>query len=94
MFGMIWTGYKTPHPVTFELNVTGFLKARIVEFEEKALARQWLCKHVPVATNTLTAMEKLLDMMHGPYLIKYSKCSERKVHDYFFPGLLVCNVNA
>jgi hypothetical protein len=42
----------------------------------------------------LTTIEKLLDVMCGPRLIRYSKCSERKVRDYFFPGLLVCNANA
>jgi hypothetical protein len=59
-----------------------------------AVARQQLRKHVPAATNTLATVEKLLDVMWGPCHIGYSKCSERKVRNYFSPELLVCNVNA
>jgi hypothetical protein len=36
---LIWTGYRTPHPVTFQLNVTRCLEAGIVESEETAVAR-------------------------------------------------------
>jgi hypothetical protein len=36
-------------------NVTCLLKAGIVEPEEMAVARQWLCKHVSMATNSRDA---------------------------------------
>jgi hypothetical protein len=91
---MIWTGYKTPHPVTFELNVIGHLKVGIVESEETSVARHQLGKHVNTATNMLATTEKLLDVLRGLFLIKYSKCSERKVGSFSFPGLLVHNANA
>jgi hypothetical protein len=65
-----------------------------VESKEKAVARQRLSKHVPAATNTLATMEKLLDARRGACCIRYSICNEREVRDCFFPGLLVCNVNA
>jgi hypothetical protein len=39
MSDMIWTGHKSPHPVTFEMNVIRHLNAGIVESEETAIAR-------------------------------------------------------
>jgi hypothetical protein len=66
-----------------------FIKQILLNF---ILALQ--CKHVPTATDTVAAMEKLLDVMRGSCLIRYLKCSERKVHSYFFAGLLVCNATA
>jgi hypothetical protein len=37
------------------------MKARIVELEEMAHARQWLCKHVPTAMNLHPAIAELLE---------------------------------
>jgi hypothetical protein len=38
---------KSPYCISI---VTCLLKARIVESEETAVARQWLCKHLSMAT--------------------------------------------
>jgi hypothetical protein len=50
-----------------------------------------LGKYVPAATNTHAIIEELLDavFLFGPFRIRYSVCSERKVGDWFFPELLV-----
>jgi hypothetical protein len=38
------------------------LKAETVEPEETTIARQWLGEHIPMASNTQTAVEELLDV--------------------------------
>jgi hypothetical protein len=39
------------------------MRARVVELEEVAHARQWLCKHIPTAMNSRPAIEELLEAL-------------------------------
>jgi hypothetical protein len=60
------------------------LKAGItVEPEETAVARQWLGKHAPAATNIHATTEELLDAVFSMRFVLYqtSMLSERKVGD-------------
>jgi hypothetical protein len=72
--------------------MTRRLKARIVESEETAVARQRHDKHAPAATNTFATMGNcwtrcVADVSDTQKLL-------RQVRDCFFPGLLARNVNA
>jgi uncharacterized protein YqgV (UPF0045/DUF77 family) len=51
-----------------------------MEPEEMAVARQWLGKHVPMATNIHVTMDELLDVVSSVQSMSYQTvCSERKV---------------
>jgi hypothetical protein len=65
--------------------VTGHLKAGIVECEETAVARHGLGKHVPTAKDILATMEKLLEEMRAPCLIKYKKMLSKESTQFFLP---------
>jgi hypothetical protein len=43
------------------------LKAGMVSPEVKCVARQWLCRHVPKATNMHATMEELLKNRHSEW---------------------------
>jgi hypothetical protein len=49
------------------------------------VARQWLGKHIPAATNTHTTLEELLDASFSMWSMSY----QRKTGDCFFSKLLV-----
>jgi hypothetical protein len=54
------------------------------------IARQGLRKHVHVVTNTCATIKVLgVVSLCGPCRVKYSVCSERKVGDWFFLGLIL-----
>jgi hypothetical protein len=45
------------------------MKAQIMEPEETAIARQWLGKHIPAATNIHATTKKLLDVVFSMWSV-------------------------